>query len=477
MRKKAPTETEPALTTGTQPEEVVAVAASYDDSLRYGAQTPFSDQLAFQLEGGSWQVDANHNSIIAAGNGGSKPVEARLTFFYAGGTKRYQMERTIAPDDQMWVNVGDLIRNSVPDKNGNTLPADLTTGAYQLLDLADAPAPALYEGKVVTDKTFGHATYGCMVCCGYRAVDFNVDPVATLLGATTDFTAIGYNACGSGTSNVDGYMTSWWSSNTAIMTVQPQRATGASIGSTYVNAEAPNLPARGIYDGVSCPVQDTQDTGTANVFGLYTVAYSAYIPVDHVTAPTQCVIGTQSYPKIYKGDANRGTYKVTETINLNLSSQTGAGFFQDTGETRNYSVGSPAVNGTLSSADEDGIRYDCKLWNDVGKATPAFAHDETFPYATQAQSHFSGSSTNPLEGPAPITWDMRTVIDATNPAAPTAYVNFNHTCYPAHQVKINGTLVYSFIPTDNTVTHIASCLLLGQGKIIGQTSPVSIPSH
>jgi hypothetical protein len=117
------------LTTDTQPEEVVAVAASYDDSLRYGAQTPFSDQLAFHLEGGSWQVDANHNSIIAAGNGSSKPVQARLTFFYAGGTKRYQMERTIAPDDQMWINVGDLIRNSVPDKAGNILPTNLTTGA------------------------------------------------------------------------------------------------------------------------------------------------------------------------------------------------------------------------------------------------------------------------------------------------------------------------------------------------------------
>ncbi len=90
------------LTTDTLPEEVVAVATSYDETLRYGAQTPFSDQLAFHLEGGSWQVDANHDSIIAAGNGSAVPVKTRLTFFYAGGAKRYEMERTIAADDQMW---------------------------------------------------------------------------------------------------------------------------------------------------------------------------------------------------------------------------------------------------------------------------------------------------------------------------------------------------------------------------------------
>jgi len=297
------------------------------------------------------------------------------------------------------------------------------------------------------------------------------------VGGTAFVNAIGYNACGSGTSNVNSYMTTWWSDNTNIMTVAPARISGVSLGSANLYSDAPNLPARGIYDGVSCPVQDVQDTGPGNVYGLYTVAYSSYIPVDHVTAPTQCVISTQSYPKIYKGDANRGTYRTTETINLDLSSHTGTNFFQDTGETRNYSVGSPAVNGILSSADEDGTRYDCKLWNDVGKAAPAFSHDETFPYPKQAQSHFSGSSTNPLEASAPITWDMRTVVDATNPAAPTAYVNFNHTCYPAHQVKVNGAVVYSFIPTDNSETHIFSCLALAQGKITGQTTPVSVPSH
>jgi hypothetical protein len=40
------------ITTDSKPDELTAVAASYDATLRYGAQTPFSDQLTFRWEGG-----------------------------------------------------------------------------------------------------------------------------------------------------------------------------------------------------------------------------------------------------------------------------------------------------------------------------------------------------------------------------------------------------------------------------------------
>ena len=56
------------ITTNSKPDELVAVAASYDATLRYGAQTPFSDQLTFKWEGGMWEYDPYHNSIITAGN-------------------------------------------------------------------------------------------------------------------------------------------------------------------------------------------------------------------------------------------------------------------------------------------------------------------------------------------------------------------------------------------------------------------------
>ena len=119
--------------------------------------------------------------------------------------------------------------------------------------------------------------------------------------------------------------------------------------------------------------------------------------------------------------------------------------------------------------------YDCYLWNQTGKATPNFSHDESYPFAHQAQVHYVGASANPLEDQnATITWDMRTVIDTTNQLAPTAYVNYNHTCYPAHQVKVDGAVIYYYEPPDNSPSYLVTCLVLHDFKRTGVTSAVVV---
>jgi hypothetical protein len=93
------------VTTQGRPDELVAVAASYDVTLRYGAQTPFSNQLAFRWEGGLWEYDPQHDSIITAGNGSTKPTQAAFTIFYNQGKDKYELEQTLQPDEQMWIDV------------------------------------------------------------------------------------------------------------------------------------------------------------------------------------------------------------------------------------------------------------------------------------------------------------------------------------------------------------------------------------
>ena len=214
----------------------------------------------------------------------------------------------------------------------------------------------------------------------------------------------------------------------------------------------------------------------------FTVQYASYIPVDHVSGPTPCPYvldsnGLPYIPMIYIGDANRGTYKTEEQLVMDISAQQSYNFFPDTGHTRNYdAINSPVNGATLSQADEDGIQYDCHLWNDAGQAdSSGFEHDETYPLNSQGQVHFTGSAGNPLEPvDPPITWDMRTVINIQSDGA-TAYVNYNHTCYPAHQVKVNGQIIYSYIPPRNDLIYITGCLSQLNPKIVGQSSPVSIP--
>lgn len=55
---------------------------------------------------------------------------------------------------------------------------------------------------MVTDKTWGHATDGCGVCCGYRGVHFSPDPAGVSLQFQEGVDPTGINACSSGTSIV-----------------------------------------------------------------------------------------------------------------------------------------------------------------------------------------------------------------------------------------------------------------------------------
>jgi hypothetical protein len=83
------------LTSPSSPDDLLAVAASYDSTGRYGAQTPFSDNLGAYWAGGQWQVDATHNAIIAVTNGGSRATEALLTLHFDDGKKDYEIQQTI----------------------------------------------------------------------------------------------------------------------------------------------------------------------------------------------------------------------------------------------------------------------------------------------------------------------------------------------------------------------------------------------
>ena len=251
------------LTTNGLPDELIAVAASYDQTLQYGAQTPFSDQLSFRWEGGMWQYDPYHDSIITAGNGGAKPTQSAFTIFYNQGTQRYDLEQTLQPDEQMWIDVGKLIREHVQDKNGNVLPADLTSGSYEFRDLTNTGIGSLFEGKVIYDKTYGHVAYGCAECCGFGETVPWYNPIGVPI-----YTAVadGVNALNSCTNIFEdessSFYNNWSSANTAIATVDKYGThTGVAQGSTTSKTQgsllSPNLKV--------CPLLARYPTGGVKV--------------------------------------------------------------------------------------------------------------------------------------------------------------------------------------------------------------------
>jgi hypothetical protein len=165
--------------------DLIAVAVSYDKESRYGLQTPFSEALSRLWAGGMWHVDGTHNTLIATGNGGSEATTVEATLFYNGGKSKYRMEKMLLPGQQLWLDVGHLIRDQIPDSDGRTLPADTMAGSYELRDLDHAAVGLLYEGKLIIDKNYGHVAYGCASCCGYQNSSLVPNPFAGPPESTT----------------------------------------------------------------------------------------------------------------------------------------------------------------------------------------------------------------------------------------------------------------------------------------------------
>ncbi len=148
--------------------------SSYDSSGKYYLDSPFSSNVASHFAGGEWRADFNHNQLMAVTNAGQKPTNALLTLHYDNGQKKYELQQTIAPGDQMWINLTQLIRNRVADRNGNTLPVDLKTVTYELRDLSPGVGN-LHVGGLALDDTFGFsaAPPPCPSCCPLVSIEFD----------------------------------------------------------------------------------------------------------------------------------------------------------------------------------------------------------------------------------------------------------------------------------------------------------------
>lgn len=234
-----------SIATDGPPDGVVAVAASYNTALTYGAQSPFSDQLSSFWKGGEWLADANHDSIITVGNASLKPMKARFSLLYSHGTSHYDLEQALAPDEQMWVDVGEIIRTGKPDMNGAVLPKDLASGSYQFQDLTNKAVGALYEGKVIYDVSSGHVTYGCAVNCCNRSVYLNYNPLSVAITLTFTNGVSGDDTCGDDGANLSGDFWNWSTVNPSIATTtkggtHTGMALGSTTSSTYGQVERPN---------------------------------------------------------------------------------------------------------------------------------------------------------------------------------------------------------------------------------------------
>lgn len=244
------------------------------------------------------------------------PVVAALTLFYDRGRHQYKLVQPIAANDQWLININELIRNRTPDENGQTLPPDLTSGAYQLREASSEPQNLLYKGKVITDKTYGHATYGCMVCCGYvgdaGAAYFVGDPTNMVTSRLEDVDEYLMNACNGQPTELTSSFQTWTSLNTGIVTATPGQMKGVSPGKASVRANATHIPSgQGQDQRSACPYAPEQGTGTGAVSP--TVTFS--------TLSAVAVGGSVSVSVSFNNGATTSVVPIT----LSIAATTGSG--------------------------------------------------------------------------------------------------------------------------------------------------------
>jgi hypothetical protein len=168
----------------------------------------------------------------------------------------------------MWIDIGKLIRENVPDKSGKTLPADLSAGSYDIRDLTNHGIGSLFEGKVIYDKTYGHVTYGCGVCCGYQPPVFWWDPLGISFLGTADNGVDAYDTCDDDDEDVSGsFYGNWTTANSAIATVDTYGThTGKGMGSTTSSTHGSLQQFR--PHSFNCPIYIYQPGGGDNVIEL-----------------------------------------------------------------------------------------------------------------------------------------------------------------------------------------------------------------
>jgi uncharacterized repeat protein (TIGR02543 family) len=314
----------------------------------------------------------------------------------------------------------------------------------------------------------------------------------------TETVTLSGRACGAGAAQFDIVYPTSLSSTVAMVRRFPSSMSHSEQSGVAIQTQ----PARTSLLEAPAALQprpaDNQGSSTwTTVSPRFTVQYSAYIPVDQVSGPTACTNHLPYGLLLYEGDAFRRTYRTTESLLVVPGPQKYSNVFARGGPTRNYQVPSSPANGFFanlsstptgdpwrdpySGADEDNVQYDCHLWNNKDEASNAGMRGVNVTFGNPVtQVNLFGQGSNPLESPsAAIKWNLVISLDTTDPANPKAWVSGStETCYPAHVVKVNGTVVYQYVPCNNcnNVLYLAACLT-GSGSPVSPSSPTSVPAH
>jgi hypothetical protein len=289
---------------------------------------------------------------------------------YDNGTKTYAMQQTIPPGEQMWVNLAELIHNRAPDRKGNVVPADVSSGTYDLQDLGHGPG-SLLMASLAPDSVWGNPRQPPQPeCCGTTAAFDLSSSDITIGGLGASINARGWDICANQGFDLFSYVSSWYSGNAAIATVTPGKVKGVAPGFTFADGETelfyegygsnchlvhlyPTAPVTVLVATIS--IQSSGTIPTANsARGEYHSVTGSYNLGNFVDSGGYCTIGYQA-----TGALNPSSYTGTVTL---VRTKQGMDYDGTTGQTvlNNYGPGTPDTSDPAFEvrSPTNGVVYD-----------------------------------------------------------------------------------------------------------------------
>lgn len=183
----------------------------------------------------NWQVSGATDTMISFWNHGDSAEDADLVFFFQGGKYRYPIH--LEADESTSVNIASIIHSGNPDRDGKTIPGNITEGSARLVSQRGSRKPTNIKAHAAI---FNVATATCWEVCNtcdhivYVLID--PSPASASIGATVPFHTTATTKTGD---SFDVTLASTWSSsNTGIATVASNGvATGVNYGAATVNAQ------------------------------------------------------------------------------------------------------------------------------------------------------------------------------------------------------------------------------------------------
>jgi hypothetical protein len=184
---------------------------------------------------GYWSIDKGDDTMVDLWNAADEAQDLLFTLFFAGGHYKYPIH--LGPRATLMFNVSEIVRNQIPDVDGNIIPANVHDGSADLTGpLGETQHVLVAFDAAIYNVQKATCGYTCIQC--YGTVDWWVTAATWAVGLSGQTQQTFTLEWSGSTGDQDiTKSSSWTSDNTPVATVSAGLTSGISAGSATLTAK------------------------------------------------------------------------------------------------------------------------------------------------------------------------------------------------------------------------------------------------